>query len=145
MKRIVPLAALAALVAGCGSSSLSASQLRSQAAQVCEQAGQQTGNIKDPTRLSGGVIFLRRGIAVLSPELHQLQKLTPSPASERSYSAALGAFSEELHDLTTTVHGLAKGEDPVDSMQSLEDHLEPLQTREDVAWRALGISACIAQ
>jgi hypothetical protein len=147
MKRVAPLVAVAAaaLVAGCGSSSLSASQLRSQAGQVCALAGHQAEQIKDPAALGGGVVFLRDGIAVLTPELRQLQKLTPSQASERSYATALGAFSGELHDLTTTVRGLDKGDDPVDSIQSLEHHLAPLQTREDVAWRALGIPACITQ
>jgi hypothetical protein len=117
MKRVAPLVAVAAaaLVAGCGSSSLSASQLRSQAGQVCALAGHQAEQIKDPAALGGGVVFLRDGIAVLTPELRQLQKLTPSQASERSYATALGAFSGELHDLTTTVRGLDKGDDPVDS------------------------------
>ena len=143
--RVAPVVgALTALVlAGCGGSgSLSDTQLRSRATTVCATANQRTARIATPQSPAGALLFLRRGIAVLKPELAQLQTLKAPTQLSQGYSISLTAFSRKLHALEKTAAGLASGEDPASEMQALQARLAPLESREDAAWRTLDISAC---
>ncbi len=138
----VALATLA--LAGCGSSgSLSATQLRSSANNVCAQADRRSDQIRTPSSASGGLAFLDSGIAVLRPELDSLRSLKAPTQLSQVYGSSLTTFSRELSDLERTAHGLQTGSDPASTMKSLQARLAPLETREDRAWRALQIPACL--
>lgn len=146
MRAAILAAAVTALVlAGCGggSSSPSNAQLRSQATRVCATANQRSDGIATPQSPGGGLLFLKRGLAVLRPELAHLRTLrAPSELSD-AYAVSLTAFSRELHELEKTAHGLASGNDPVLAIKTLQARLAPLETREDGAWRKLDIPACM--
>jgi len=76
--RVAPamLGALVALaVVGCGSSSLSASQLRARATPICKLAARQLSAIPAPALPERGARFLSQGIAALAPEISHLRAL----------------------------------------------------------------------
>lgn len=145
MRTILTAAVLSILLlTGCGGSgSLSSSQLRSSATRVCTLANQRSGRIATPQSPADGLLFLKRGVAVLGPELAHLRTLKPSSELAGDYSTSLTAFSSELKTLEKTMHGLSAGADPVLAMKDLQRRLAPLEAREDDAWRKLGISACL--
>jgi hypothetical protein len=130
-------------VAGCGGGALSMSELRTQATRVCLVADTATGRIPTPASPNATDPFLRRGIAVLAPELAQLRALkAPSDVAD-VYSTALLAFSRKLNALKSALHGLDRGADPVSAVQGLQHRLGPIESAEDGAWQALQIPACV--
>jgi len=74
-------------LAGCGSSTLSARALRTQASRVCITAVRRSDRIALPRSNAGGTAFLARGIAVFGPELEALRKLAPPPSLEGELTA----------------------------------------------------------
>ena len=94
MKWRAVLAGLAVLgLSGCGSKPLSSTQLVTQGTRVCTRAGQLTDVIAAPHTPAGTAAFLRRGIAVLTPELVALKALRPSTDVADVYSTAIDSFS----------------------------------------------------
>jgi hypothetical protein len=131
-------------VAGCGGSSqLSASSLRSQASQVCTAADARMSAIPTPPSPSAAVMFLHSGLTVLRPELAALRALKPSGDLAEVYGISLRAFSRKLDTLSTTVHKIDTGGDPVKELQALQSQLGPLESTENGAWQALQIPACL--
>ena len=145
MRRLAVPALVAVLLAGCGGSQLSSSDLHNQATHICQSAHSRSNRIPVPHDPSGGASFLRRGIAVLRPELRQLRALRAPGASSSVYSSALAAFSQKLQIMESTVGNLDRGADPVTTFKTLEQQLSPVKAQEDGAWRALGIPACTNQ
>jgi hypothetical protein len=144
MKRAGVVAAAAALsLAGCGGSSLSASELRSQATRVCNSARTQTNRIPTPTSPATGAAFISRGLAVLQAELSVLRRLQPPRDLGQVYSTAVGAFQQEVATLQSTSRDLKAGRDPITSIRALQGQLAPLESQGDGAWRALEIPACL--
>jgi hypothetical protein len=130
---------------GCGSSSLSTSRLRADATNICLRADAQSVRIQPPATPAGTSAFMRRGVAVLTPELAQLRRLRP-PARERgAYSTMLGAFERELSILRTTSDGLDRGADPVSTIKTLQERLAPVESDEAAASRQLQIPACVSR
>jgi hypothetical protein len=139
-------AGLAAIViAGCGSSSPSANQLRSQASAICAQANRVIGRIATPGSASRGADFLNRGIAVLKPELRQLRQLSAPSDSADVWSTAIRSLSAQLSALESTVAKINTGADPVGAYKSLQQTLAPLVNQGNGAWQALQIPACQSQ
>jgi hypothetical protein len=133
------------LLAGCGGSQLSSSELHNQATQICQSAHSRSNRIPAPRDPSGGAAFLRRGIAVLRPELRQLRGLQAPGASSSEYATALAAFSQKVQILETAAGNLDQGADPVATFKTLQQQLSPVRAQEDGAWRALGVPACTNQ
>jgi hypothetical protein len=137
-------AAVAVSVGGCGGTTkLSTIQLRNQAALICAAAARQADAIPAPTTPGRSSAFLRRGVAVLRPELGHLRALRPSSDVADVYATAVGAFSQKVAVLTTTLRGIQKGDDPVVAIKTLQQRLAPLESSEDGAWRALEVPACV--
>jgi hypothetical protein len=132
------LAALA--LAGCGGSSLTASQLRARATRVCTAAARRMNAIPTPGIPSQGEAFVSRGVSALSRELSGLRAIRGRPSSFRD---GLAAKAAEVALLRSTVKGLRAGNDPVVAIKTLEQQLEPVEVRADAAWQALGIPACV--
>lgn len=82
---------------------------------------------------------------MLTPELTQLRALRPSSDLVRDYSTALEAFSQKLSALNVAVRSLKKQDDPVFTVKALERRLGPIESRENRAWGALKIPACVNQ
>jgi hypothetical protein len=138
------LAAIAAVaLAGCGSSSLSSSELRAQATRVCSLANARTARIPTPAAPDGTVVFLKRGIAALRPELAGLRALHPPKDAAEVYSASLSAFAKKVTALKDTIHSIGGGEDPLLAMKALQAEVGPLESQEDGGWKALELSACL--
>jgi hypothetical protein len=133
---------LALLVAGCGTSSLSAQQLHSGVMRTCLRATRSLNRIPTPQLPSGGAAFLRRGIGVLKPELAALDRLHPGGGLASSYARARNATHAELAALESTLKGLKAGNDPVVAIKTLQQQLLPLEQRAAAAWAAVGVAAC---
>ncbi len=145
MTRLALGAALAAvcLAAGCGSSQLSANQLRTQATTFCSTASRETARIPAPASPEHGVEFLRRGISVLTPELAGLRKLKAPSDLAQVYSTSITSFEQKLKDMKVTVRELDSGTNPVTAMTALAQRLAPIESAEDGAWSALQVPACL--
>ena len=136
--------ALAALaLAACGSASPPTQQLRLSVTQACAAANAQAQRIATPTGPAGGVTFLQRGVAVFTPELRQLRGLRAPSELASTYSTAMNAFARKLSALNAAITGINKGADPLDTLRTLQRRLSPIESREDAAWHALGVPACL--
>jgi hypothetical protein len=136
------LAGGAALLAGCGSSTLSSGQLHSRAARICTSAQQRSESIPAPNDPGAAPRFLRRGIAALAPQMTALHKLRPPTDLADDYDAALRASDRELTVLRSTLHALSDGEDPVTAIKALQRKLDPTEDAAAGAWHAVGVPAC---
>jgi len=135
--------AVALAVAGCGgSNATSADQLRSQAAHACTAAKRKLDRIPPPTVPSDGAMFLRRGIAGLSPEVTALTRLHPAGELQPAFSRARTAIEQELKALQSALKGLKAGNDAVVAIKTLQAQLVPLEKRARTAWMELKIPAC---
>jgi hypothetical protein len=146
MIRALAIASLASLwLCACGRSSLSTQQLRSQSSRPCRIATRELARIPTPASPSGEAGFLKRGIAVLAPELRSLRGLQPPSGLAHEFSSALRAGTQVLAALRESAHRLATGGDPVVSIKTLQLRLARLETEANSAWEALGIPACVSR
>ena len=136
--------ALTIAVTGCGaSSSVSARQLRAEAARACTTATQRLDRIPTPHVPSQGAAFLRRGIAALRPQVHSLAGLHPDGELGDRFAQARTATEQELTALESSLKGVRAGNDPVVAIKTLQAQLAPLEKRASAAWLALRIPACV--
>jgi hypothetical protein len=141
--RIPVLAAtIALMLAACGSSGLTGSQLRTRATGICRRAAQLTERIATPAEPTQGGAFIRDGIAALAPELAALGRLGAPSEMAGDYRDALDATSAELEALRSAVKGLKAGNDPVVAIKTLQAQLKPAETKASLAWAALDLPAC---
>ncbi len=143
IRRAIVAGVAALVVAGCGATSPTLGHLRAQAGRVCTRALGHEVKIAPPAVPAQTAGFLRRGIAVLQPELAGLRALRAPSAQAGAYSAALDALTRELAILTTTAHDLDRGADPLTSVRTLQHRLAPVEADSDAAWRTLGVPACV--
>jgi hypothetical protein len=136
------LACTALLVGGCGSSSLSNTQLRRKAGRICVAAQRSSESIAAPTDPAKGQRFLQRGIAALAPEVSALHRLKPSSELQDTYAAALRASDHELALLRSALGGLKAGNDPVVAIKTLQDELGPAEDAAGRAWHEVAVPAC---
>lgn len=130
---------LAALtLASCGSTGLSASQLRASAIRLCGAATRRAATIALPEVPSAGQRFLSRGIAALAPEVTELREL----GATGTFRDGVTATSAELATLRSTLKGLRAGNDPVVAIKTLQQQLRVLEQRTASAWAAVGVPAC---
>lgn len=137
--------ALSVLLAGCGTTSLSAAQLRTRATRICAAAELRTDRIATPIRPSQGARFLRLGVAALAPEVTALGQLRPPRDLAGRYRRALAAGDGELRALRFSLRGLKAGDDPVVAIKTLQQQLELLETRGDRFWRSLDVFTCASR
>jgi hypothetical protein len=133
------------IATACGSSPLSATDLRQRANLICSRADRQISTIATPASQAAGQAFLEQGTAALGPELSGLKPLQPPSDETVVYRSAITALSGELDALRAAVSGLDQGTDPVKTFRALQDKLGPLETQADNAWRALGVQACLSR
>jgi hypothetical protein len=144
MIRRVILAGVATLaVAGCAAASPTLGRLQAQATRVCTRALGQNVKITAPAVPAQTAAFVRRGIAVLRPELVRLRALRAPSKQAGAYSAALDSLARELAILTSTAHDLDRGADPLTTVKTLQHRLAPVEADNDAAWRTLGVPACV--
>jgi outer membrane murein-binding lipoprotein Lpp len=132
----------ALLAAGCGSSSPSQTQLRTQAATICAHADRVISRIATPAAGAGGEAFLRRGVSALKPELQQLRQLKPPDDAADVWSTATRTVSAQLSAIESTANQIRQGADTTLAYKSLQRTLAPLETQANNAWSALEIPAC---
>jgi hypothetical protein len=136
----VVLAAL--VVAGCGGSSLSNSQLQTDVAKICSLTSARTNRIPTPGSPNATLTYLDQGIAALSPELRGLQALHPTGEDAEVYQSTVKTFSDKLDALKEASRGIKRGDDPVKTLQDLQHKLAPLESQENGGWDALQLPAC---
>jgi hypothetical protein len=143
MIRLAVLASVLTLaLAGCGGASPIV-RFRAQAARVCTRATGQGALIAPPPVPAQTAAFLRRGIAVLRPELAGLRVVHSPSKQAGAYSAALTSLADELTILTSTASDLDRGADPLTTVKTLQHKLAPVEADSDAAWRTLGVPACV--
>jgi len=148
-RRALPVLALAlvalpaALLAGCGDASLSASQLRAQAGAICARTAAATDRIALPITPDRGDAFLRDGLAQLRPAAAKLGKLKPPAELHRRYDRAVQLAGQEIALIARHERAIARGEDAVGTFRALQAALDPLTSEENAYWRGLGIPACV--
>ena len=133
------IAALA--LAACGAGSLTPAQVRARAGRICVNAANHLDAIRAPTATSGAQMFLRRGTAVLAPEVRGLRALH----ARGPVASAARALDGELAALRAALTGLRAGHDPVVAITTLQQQLAPLELRVNAAWRELRIPACVSR
>lgn len=136
--------AVTVVVAGCGSTSLSAQQLDAAAQRACLKATRTLDAIPTPQLPTGGAEFLRRGITAFTPEVAALRRLHPSGALGTSYTRAVDATGKELAALESSLKGLKAGNDPVVAIKTLQQQLIGLEQQASAAWAAVGVPSCTA-
>jgi hypothetical protein len=136
------LACAALLLGGCGSSSLSNTQLRRKAGRICVTAQRASESIAAPTDPANGQSFLQRGIAALAPAVTALHRLKPSSDLQGVYATALGATDRELALLRSALRGLKAGNDPVVAIKTLQNELGPAEDAAGRAWHEVDVPAC---
>jgi outer membrane murein-binding lipoprotein Lpp len=141
--RAVAAAVAVLALAGCGGSSASLDRFRTRAARVCARTLAQDVRIAPPERQAATGAFLRRGIGALRPELAKLRALRPPNAQASAYSEALSSLAREIAILTTTVHDLDRGADPLPAIKTLQHRLAPVEADANAAWRTLDVPACV--
>lgn len=139
---VVAVMAFALLLPGCGSQSLSGSQLRTRAGRVCTLAQRRLAKVRTPKDPTQARAFLNRGIAILAPELTKLRRLHPPSDLAGDYRTAVDATARELAALRFSVKGLKAGNDPVVAIKTLQQQLAPLEARAAGAWETLALPAC---
>lgn len=144
-RRAAPLAAIALLLAlgGCGDASLSASQLRTQAAAICTRANAATDRIALPSTPGESDGFLRDGLAQLRPAAARLGALKAPADLRRRYDRAVQLARQEISLIARHERAIARGEDAVGTFRALQAALDPLVSEENAYWRGLGIPACV--
>lgn len=147
MLRRVPPVALAALLAlalsACGEDSLTAQQLRTQAAVICARTAAATDRIAVPSRPSEGGPFLAEGVARLRAAARHLHALKAPEELRERYDRAVALAQREVALIARHERAIAGGDDVIDTFRRLDDVLEPLTVQEDAYWRGLGIDACV--
>lgn len=139
-RALAGLAAGTLVLSGCGA--LSASDLRSQAADICNAQKHATSRLATPTTPAQVQVFVTRGLAIIRPEVSQLHSLEPPAALRAPYRQTLSAIDRELALISATQAQVRTGTDPIDAFTSLHRQLAPLAAQEDAGWRALRIPQC---
>jgi hypothetical protein len=137
------LLVLVLLVRGCGDDSLSAEELRSQAATICARANAVTDRIAVPNAQSGGERFLREGLAQLRPATARLAALKPPDDLRDRYERAVAQSDEEIALIAGTARSIAGGADVIDAFAALQARLGPTVEAGNALWRTLDIPACV--
>ncbi len=133
----------AALIAGCGNSTLSTGELRSDAGAICRSASTRLAGVGTPGTPAAAQRFLHQGLLALTPPLAQLRALHASGRAGQELNGALGAFERKLVQLRGAEGEITRGADPVLAIRTLQQRITPIVAEENGHWRALGISACL--
>ncbi len=140
--RLAAALLVAALLAGCGSTALTDSQLRTRAGRICTLATQRTDHIATPRMPTQEAAFVSRGIAAMTPEVTALRRLRAPGDMADDYRDAVEAIAAELTALRSTLKGLKAGNDPVVAIKTLQQQLAPAEFTAGIAWSALELPAC---
>jgi len=144
--KVTHLGLLGALVlAGCGSSALSNSQLESQVSQICRATEMRTNRIPTPASPAASATFLERGATALMPELTSLKAVRPPSEVADVYTATVGSFEQKIRELRGTARNIEHGADPVRAFQHLQRRLGRLESQENDGWQALELPACMSR
>ena len=138
-------AALALVLASCGSPALSLVALRARAGPICSRAQRRLTAIPPPSGPGGARAFLAAGIAALGPEVAQLRRLRASGDAAAVYETAVRAEAAELAALRGAGRAIARGAQPIDAFRSLQQSLRPQREAADDAWQALELPACVSR
>ena len=140
---IAVLAALSLLLTSCGDHSLSASQLRAQAARICTRASAATDRIAVPESSDQAARFLHAGTTAMAPALARLRALKPPKELRAGYAQAVSVGAQKVALIAAQAKAIDGGADAVVGYHRLQAALTPLTRIEDATWRALEIPACV--
>ncbi len=145
MRRAIVAGLAAAAISGCGGTTLSLHDLRTQASAICQTAARRTGRIPTPAGPAGTLRFLTVGSGVLSGELASLRTLTPGAPQASAYRTATGALESSIELVRRARAAIVHGSDPATALRALQSRLTPVETLGDGAWRSLGIPVCVSR
>ena len=93
------------LLKSCGSDTLSAQDLRTQASEICIRVNATTDRIAVPNAPAGGERFLSEGLVLMRPALARLQRLKPPHELSDDYALAVSANARQLQLVGQTIDG----------------------------------------
>jgi hypothetical protein len=140
---VVVVLLLALIVRGCGEDTLSADELRSQAAAICLRATEATDRIAVPNEPAGGGRFLKEARLQLAAAQRRLRALAPPEELAADYDRAVQLAAREVALIWRHERLIENGEDVIPTFRSLQRELDPLLVQENDLWRRLDIDACV--
>ena len=143
---MIAAVAVAAGLAGCGSGSLSDTQLRARAERICQAAQRRTSRVASPTAPTAAqaTAFLAGGVAALAPAQRALSRLHPPPDARAALRSGVGALGDELEALRASLQDVRAGRNPVAAIRELQRHLHGPERRAARAFETLGARDCAA-
>jgi hypothetical protein len=139
------LVLLIVLVRGCGGGddALSAEELRARASVICVRVTEATDRVAVPNAPAGGARFLAEGAELMRPAVRQLGELEPPEELRERYDAAVAMAAREVEMIARAERQIRADGAVISEFRALQRTLGPLVERENAAWRALGIRACV--
>jgi hypothetical protein len=139
----VVLLLIVLIARGCGEDTLSAEELRSQAAAICVRATEATDRIAVPNEPAGGSRFLREARLELTAAQRRLRALKPPEELAGDYDRAVGLAAREVGLIWRHERLIEGGEDVIPAFRSLQRELGPIVVQENDLWRRLDVDACL--
>jgi hypothetical protein len=142
----LPLALLAAVLAGCGGgggdSRLTASEYTQQATKICQDSDKKTNALKEPTTAAEIKGFLQKGVDVTQPALDEFKKLKPPKDLEAKHKAAADAEQGALDRLNEVAQSLKGNSSDAAAFQKVSPELDRINKDVKAKLTAAGLPKC---
>lgn len=140
---VVVVLLLALIVRSCGEDTLSADELRTQAAAICVRTTEATDRIAVPNEPAGGGRFLREARLQLATAQRRLRALKAPEELAGDYDRAVQLAAREVGLIWRHEQLIERGEDVIPTFRSLQQELGPVVVEENDLWRRLDVAACL--
>jgi hypothetical protein len=144
-RRVLPLAACAAVVAGCGGSGgarLTATEYTAQAEKICTDAVAKTKALAQPTKPEQFKPFLQKGIGITQSAIDEFKGLKPPGALEGKHRAVVAAEQVAVDKLQQVTDGLKGDVTDAVRVNKASPELSRLSKDLDVKLVAAGLPKC---
>ena len=138
----------AAFISGCGgsgSSSLSASEFRTQADAICADLNTQIAALTQPTSADAFLPYLRAGLPIQQAQLKKLEALKPPADLKATYAEAIDLQKQEVAAVSAAADRIAGGEAPATVVKDVSAGIDAINAKSDAKAKELGLKVCGTQ
>jgi len=139
---LVVLILLTALLVGCGSKPLGASEYRTRAIAICIAEKRRSEQVPEPRTPSDVPAFVAQGLRLVKPAVAKLAALRPPESLRPDHDRAVDLLNRQLALISDANAKLRARAEPLATFAALEPKLRPLMRAEDERWGALGLPQC---